>query len=87
MNLYEQIGEGAVRLLTFERGVEDFTLACGTGTGATVAALTLRGLVSGDHVRVECEGGTLFVDVEPKEDGTQIYLTGDAVCVFTGTLA
>lgn len=87
VNLYEQIGEGAVRLLTFERGVEDFTLACGTGTGATVAALTLRGLVSGDHVRVECEGGTLFVDVEPKEDGTQIYLTGDAVCVFTGTLA
>lgn len=87
VNLYERIGEGAVRLLTFERGVEDFTLACGTGTGATVAALTLRGLVSGAQVRVECEGGTLFVDVTEDADKTQIYLTGDAVRVFTGTLA
>lgn len=87
VNLYEQLGEGAVRLLTFERGVEDFTLACGTGTGATAAALTLRGLVSGEHVRVECEGGTLFVDVTAGADATQIHLTGDAVCVFTGTLA
>ncbi|MGN1306493.1 MAG: diaminopimelate epimerase [Faecousia sp.] len=87
VNLYELLGEDAVRLLTFERGVEDFTLACGTGTGATVAALTLRGLVSGEHVRVECEGGTLFVDVAVGSDETQIHLTGDAVRVFTGTLA
>lgn len=87
VNLYERIGENAVRLLTFERGVEDFTLACGTGTGATVAALTLRGIVSGEQVRVECEGGTLFVDVTEAADKTQIHLTGDAVRVFTGTLA
>ena len=87
VNLYECLGKDAVRLLTFERGVEDFTLACGTGTGATVAALTLRGLVSGKQIRVECEGGTLFVDVLAETDETQIFLTGDAVCVFTGTLA
>lgn len=86
VNLYERVNDNTLRLLTFERGVEDFTLACGTGTGATVAALTLRGLVGGEHVRVECEGGTLFVDVAAAEDATQIFLTGDAVCVFTGTL-
>lgn len=39
VNLCAVTGENRVRLLTFERGVEDFTLACGTGTGATVAAL------------------------------------------------
>lgn len=87
VNLYECLGENAVRLLTFERGVEDFTLACGTGTGATAAALTLRGIVSGEQLRVECEGGTLFVDVTEAADKTQIHLTGDAVRVFTGTLA
>ena len=85
VNLYELTGENAIRLLTFERGVEDFTLACGTGTGATVAALALRGLVSGAQTRVECEGGTLFVDVV-RDAETQIFLSGDAVRVYTGTL-
>ena len=85
VNLYELTGENAIRLLTFERGVEDFTLACGTGTGATVAALALRGVVSGAQTRVECEGGTLFVDVV-RDDETQIFLSGNAVRVYTGTL-
>ena len=85
VNLWRKTGDNALYLRTYERGVEDFTLACGTGTGATVAALALRGLVSGAQTRVECEGGTLFVDVVP-EDETQIFLSGDAVRVYTGTL-
>ena len=74
VNLYEIAGENRLRLLTFERGVEDFTLACGTGTGATVAALALLGKVAGRCTEVLCEGGTLWVDVA--ED--QIFLTGPA---------
>ncbi len=74
VNLYELTGENSLKLLTYERGVEDFTLACGTGTGATVAALTARGRVSGRHTEVTCPGGTLYVDVE----GPQIFLTGPA---------
>ena len=65
--------------------MEDFTLACGTGTGATVAALALRGLVSGVQTRVDCEGGTLFVDIVRGAE-TQIFLSGDATRVYTGTL-
>lgn len=74
VNLFELAGENRLRLLTFERGVEDFTLACGTGTGAAVAALTRLGRVTGRHTEVVCEGGTLWVDIE----GEHIFLTGPA---------
>ena len=49
---------------TFERGVEDFTYACGTGTGSVAAALTLQGKVSGHQVKVNMTGGQLIVDVD-----------------------
>ncbi len=79
INLYRLTGENALELLTYERGVEDFTLACGTGTGATVLALTLLGKVSGDHTQVINEGGTMWVDVKATPDGPiELYLTGPA---------
>ena len=79
INLYRLTEKNAVSLLTYERGVEDFTLACGTGTGATVLALYLLGKVSGKHTRVENEGGTMWVDVQPAADGSiGLYLTGPA---------
>ena len=84
VNLYQLMGDNELRLLTFERGVEDFTLACGTGNGATVAALTLRGLVSGKQTRVINDGGILTVDYLP---GTkELYLTGPADAVYEGEI-
>lgn len=73
-----------LRLLTYERGVEDFTLACGTGTGASVLAMTLRGAVTGIRTRVVTDGGVLSVDVLRENDRTRLFLTGEALCVFTG---
>ena len=84
VNLYQLTGENELRLLTFERGVEDFTLACGTGNGATVAALTLRGLVSGRQTRVQNDGGILTVDYDPVDNS--LYLTGGADAVCEGIL-
>ena len=85
VNLCCVTGENEVRLLTYERGVEDFTLACGTGNGATAAALTLRGLISGRGVKLKNDGGTLVVDIiSGKPVG--IDLTGDARLVFTGEM-
>lgn len=83
VNFCALTGENELRLRTYERGVEDLTLACGTGTGASVFALTRRGLVTGAHTRVKCDGGTLFADV----CGEEIYLTGEALRIFTGEIA
>ena len=83
VNFYELTGEDRFFLRTFERGVEDFTYACGTGTGSAAAVLTLNGKVSGRQVRADMAGGTLFVDVERTgEEITNLYLTGptNAVC-------
>lgn len=84
-NLYDFAGPDHLVLRTFERGVEDFTYACGTGTGSLVALLTVQGLVSGRNVRVDNLGGTLYVDAE-LEGGriTKLYLTGPAAIVCRG---
>ena len=79
VNLYRLVGENCLELLTYERGVEDFTLACGTGTGATVYALTALGLVTGANTEVRNEGGTLYVDVLREDTDVALYLTGPAV--------
>ncbi len=86
VNFYEIIGESRIFLRTFERGVEDFTYACGTGTGSTAAALALRGL-TGASVDAEMRGGTLHVDLE-LVGGTakNILLTGPTAVVAKGTL-
>ena len=85
VNFYEIIGEDTVYERTFERGVEDFTYACGTGTGSVVTALTLQGLVSGRNVRVRMTGGELTVDVE-RSGGrvTDLFLTGPTNIVAKG---
>ena len=80
VNLCAVTAPDTVRLVTFERGVEDFTLACGTGVGSTVFALTRRGLVSGRGVRVLTDGGTLLADT----DGVDLDLTGPAQRSFVG---
>jgi diaminopimelate epimerase len=87
VNFYEVIGENEVRLLTFERGVEDFTLACGTGAGATVAVLTLTDQVSGENTKVRVPGGELFITAV-KEDGLikTLYLTGPTCLIAEGQI-
>lgn len=85
VNFYEIIGEDAVYERTFERGVEDFTYACGTGTGSVVAVLTLQGKVSGHAVRAEMTGGTLVIDAQREGSRiTSLYLTGPTNIVCKG---
>ena len=85
VNFYEIIGPDHVYERTYERGVEDFTYACGTGTGSVVMVLTLLGRVSGQNVRVDMPGGQLTVDVV--RDGRRVadlFLTGPTNIVCRG---
>ncbi len=87
VNFYEIVGTDHVYERTYERGVEDFTYACGTGTGSVVTVLTLMGQVSGHQVQVDMTGGRLTVDVV--REGAQVrdlYLTGPTNIVCKGEI-
>ena len=72
VNLYGWLGENTVRILTFERGVEDYTLACGTGSASTALTLYQKGLLPDGELNLENRGGMLKVSI--RDDG--IYLEG-----------
>ena len=82
------IGEDRLKAVTFERGVEDFTLACGTGCGSIAAALTREGLVSGRDVRIVMPGGELSVSITDEAGQIRdIFLTGPTCLVCEGELS
>ena len=79
VNVFCFLRETAVRILTFERGVEDFTLACGTGSASTAVTLWLQGKLPGGHLIAKNPGGTLQITVEgQKGTVTGLYLEGPA---------
>ena len=86
INFVKVLGEGRLALRTYERGVEDETLACGTGATATAIAIchTLQPTVR--HFNLAAQGGDLSVDFSTDGCGhySDIYLTGPARMVFCG---
>ena len=67
--------------------MEDFTYACGTGTGSVVTVLTLQGRVSGKDVRVIMPGGELRIDAERVYSHiASLYLTGPTNIVCKGEI-
>ena len=85
VNFYEIVEKDHVMVRTWERGVEDFTYACGTGSGSVATVLTLAGKASGRNVRIDMPGGRLFIDVERTgEHVDNLYLTGPTNIVCKG---
>ena len=88
VSFVRQTGKDALKAVTFERGVEDFTLACGTGCGSIVSAMTLLGLVSGQEVSVDMPGGRLSVSVTAENGAVRdIFLTGPTCVICEGELS
>ena len=85
VTFFTRTGDAQVRAITFERGVEDFTLACGTGCGATAVSLLLRGQIPGDTLEIQMPGGVLTVRVRRSGDAVrEILLTGPTAVVEEG---
>ena len=82
VNFYAWTTDTSVRILTYERGVEDYTLACGTGCGSTAAVLWSQGKLPGGKLTLENRGGTLQVTVEGKKGRiSRLILEGPAEVV------
>jgi diaminopimelate epimerase len=71
---------------TYEKGVEDETLSCGTGVTASAISASLQ--KGGNHWYVQTKGGSLEVGFRQEgENFTQIYLQGPATRVFEGIIS
>lgn len=72
-----------IEMRVYERGTGE-TLACGTGTCATVVAAILNGLTDND-VTVHLLGGDLEISWSGNENDS-VFMTGPATYVFTGEI-
>ncbi len=90
VNFVELRGNNTIFVRTYERGVENETLSCGTGVTAAALAVALKGYHS--PVNIQTKGGNLSVAfvirLAPAESVTftDIFLIGPAKMVFEGTL-
>ncbi len=87
VNFVETTGSDSVYMRTYERGVEDETLSCGTGVTAA-ALMSACGTSGSKKISVQTNGGLLHVEFNKIDDKTfnEIYLCGPAEFVFKGTI-
>lgn len=87
VNFVEPIKGDYFSIRTYERGVENETLSCGTGVTAAAIASHLKSGLSNNHWKVKTMGGELEVSFEMKERAyTNIKLIGPAITVFEGKM-
>ncbi|MEY2916697.1 MAG: hypothetical protein RIS73_411 [Bacteroidota bacterium] len=87
VNFVESIDEDSIYVRTYERGVEDETMSC--GTGVTAAALMSAHNEKGfNRVEVQTPGGHLSVEFDKNDDEhfENIWLCGPAEFVYQGEI-
>ena len=87
INFVEQKNSDTFRVRTYEKGVEDETLACGTGVTAVAIAMHHSGKTMANTIKLPVEGGTLKVSFD-FTDGTysNVFLIGPARFIFKGSI-
>lgn len=89
VNFIQELGADTLKIRTYERGVEDETLSCGTGiTAAALAVAAKNNRVGAGEIAIQAMGGNLSVSFERNPDGTfqNIWLVGPAEYVFEGVI-
>ena len=82
---FMELTEKGIKVRTYERGVEDETLSCGTGVTAAAIAAALEGRDS--PISIETKGGQLEVSFDRDADRfTNVYLAGPATKVYEGVI-
>ncbi|MFH1351470.1 MAG: diaminopimelate epimerase [Pseudomonadota bacterium] len=86
-NFMKVISRGSLKIRTYERGVEDETLACGTGAIASALIAAERGMVQ-SPVRVKTRGGEELEIHFSREGGrfNQVWLKGNTSIVYKARL-
>lgn len=93
VNFVERLGDNTIFVRTYERGVENETLSCGTGVTAAALAASFQGYTS--PVQIKTPGGQLSVEfnaplANPNSGHagtfTDVFLIGPAKMVFRGEL-
>ena len=86
VNFVNKEGEDTFKVRTYERGVEDETLSCGTGVTAVALGMHYTGHTTSNTVQLLVEGGKLEVSFEKEGDiYNNVYLIGAATFVYKGS--
>jgi diaminopimelate epimerase len=86
-NFMRHIGQDQLEIRTYERGVEDETLACGTGAIACALVASIRGMVS-SPVKVRTRGGEDLIIHFKTSGGSfdEVWLQGNTSIVYRAQL-
>jgi diaminopimelate epimerase len=88
INFVAPVDANTFSIRTYERGVEDETLSCGTGVTAVAIAMHKSELTKHNHIYINTEGGKLQVSFLEKEGKyTDVNLIGAATFVFKGEIS
>ena len=88
VNFVEKLNNNTFAIRTYERGVEDETLSCGTGATAVALAMHKIGVTTEQSLNILVEGGQLIVSFQVGDNAyINIDLQGPATFVFEGEIA
>ena len=85
---YVEYKNDILNVRTYERGVEDETLACGTGATSVAIASHHLGIIKENIAHIKMPGGDLTIEFEKTANDIyqNIWLTGPAKCVYEGEI-
>jgi len=86
VNFVQHLGKNKIRIRTYERGVENETLACGTGVAAAAAVLYRKKMVSSPIYAKTRSGETITVQLKRTKDSLIPFLVGGVRIVYSGAI-